>query len=195
MSAISVLAAAVSELAMALKPLGFRRRGFKLVRTGDEVVSLIEFQPSQQKTTQALTYVVNYGVVVPSLFLGGDLRRPEYTQCHWGGRVSGRDGKEAWWPVRENDVLEQVTARLKDVVDRDVLPALEGKQREADLIALWKAGRGPLLVEAQRLQFLAQLLHRAGRQHELAEVRAELERKAVNPFAIRALEKVRALGG
>jgi len=195
MSATSVLTAAVGVMASVLKPLGFERRGLKLVRTGDEVISLIELQPSRQKTAESLTFVVNYGVVVPSLFLGRDLKKPEYTQCHWGGRVAGVDGKEGWWPVRVDDAPEQVAVKLKELVDSNVLPALEGKQREADLIALWKTGRGPLLVEAQRLQCLAQLLHRAGRYQEVAEVRAQLEQKAVNPFAVRALEKVKALGG
>ena len=107
----------------------------------------------------------------------------------------GTDGREAWFPVRDNDAPEQIATLINQLLDRDVLPALESKQHESDLITVWKTGRGPLLVEAQRLQFLAVLLHRAGRHEELAEVRRALEQIANNPFAMRALQIVRALGG
>jgi hypothetical protein len=79
------------------------------------------------------------------------------------------------------------------LLERDALPALEGMQREGDLIALWKTGKGPGLAEAARLRFLARLLHRAERYEEVAAVRAELEQKATSAFVLHALEEVRAL--
>jgi hypothetical protein len=49
-------------------------------------------------------------------------------------------------------------------------------QTEGALIDLWASGRSPGLVEAQRVYFLARLLHRAGRREEFAREKANLER-------------------
>jgi hypothetical protein len=194
MTATSVLTAAMGTVALEFRKRGFQRRGLSLVRAGSEVVSLIELQPSTSKTPQKLTFVVNYGVIVPFLFQGRDLTKPIYTDCHWGGRAAGTNGSEGWWAVRETDEAARVAAEITDLLGRTVLPALEGKQCEADLIALWQTGESPLLMEARRLLLLAQLLHRAGRHQEVLAVRTELERIADTPFAIRALEKTRSLG-
>jgi hypothetical protein len=56
MSAQAVFTSAVAVAGATLKPRGFRRRGSKLTRTGDEVVSLIEFQRSRQSTAQDSTF-------------------------------------------------------------------------------------------------------------------------------------------
>ena len=104
MSAASVLSTAVSLVARGLKPRGFERHRLKLLRAGNEVLSLIEFQPGRDRTREMLTYVVNYGVVVPPIFRGMDPDDPAHTECHWRGRVlSAVDGREAWLPVRATD--------------------------------------------------------------------------------------------
>ncbi len=165
------------------------------MRAGDEVVSLVEIQTSRDATPHMLTFVVNYGVVVPSLFRGQDIENPTRMECHWGGRVNGRDGTEAWWPVRENDSADLVAANILRTVEDDVFPNMDSVQTESDLIALWKAGPSNILVEARKLEALAHLLHRAGRRAEVSEVRAQLERTATDSFSMRALERVRALEG
>jgi hypothetical protein len=195
MTARAVLSSAVKIVATALSDVGFWRKGLRLVRAGDEVVSLIEIQPSRDSTAHMLTFVLNYGVTVPGCFLGKDIESPTLMECQWGDRVNGRDGTEAWWPVRESDSIEGVAANMLRTIEADVFPKMEPVQKESDLIALWKAGPSNILVEALKLQFLAQLLHRAGRRAEVAEVRAELERTAVDSFSMRALERVRALEG
>ena len=73
------------------------------------------------------------------------------------------------------------------------LPALQGMQRETDLVTLWKTGKCPGLTDARRLLCLGQLLHRAGRYREVAETRAELERLPAGPFVSRAMEQLKAL--
>ena len=94
MSAQAVFTSAVALSGSALKRHGFRRRASKLTRTGDEVASLIEFQRSRDSTATSLTFVINYGVAVLSLLEleGGDAAKLWWTQCHWRGRVSGKDG-------------------------------------------------------------------------------------------------------
>ena len=195
MSAQAAFASAVSVAGSALKHHRFRRRGSKLTRTGDEVVSLIEFQRSRQSTAAQLTFVVNYGVAVRRLLAseGVDAAKLWWTECHWYERASGQEGVEAWWPVRDGDDPDRLAARLIELVTHDVLPALEAKQREADLVALWMTGRSPGLIEARRLQCLGQLLHQAGRHLEAVEIRVQLERLPDSPFTRRASEKLRAL--
>jgi hypothetical protein len=78
-------------------------------------------------------------------------------------------------------------------VEHEVLPALEEKQREADLVTLWTTGKSPGLVEARRLLCLAQLLHRAGRQAEAVQARVELEQLPESPFTQRASQKLKEL--
>jgi len=178
-----------------LKQRGFRRSGSKFTRTGADVVSLIEFQRSRGSTAVYLTFVINYGVAVLSLAHaeGVDTAKLWWTQCHWRARVSGKDGHEAWWPVRDDDDPNQLMARLTHLVEQEVLPALENKQREADLVTLWRTGKSPGLVEAQRLLCLAQLLHRAGRKAEAVQTRVELEHLPDSPFTLRASQKLREL--
>jgi hypothetical protein len=195
MSAQRVFASAVAMAGTALKRRGFRRRGSKLTRTGDEVVSLIEFQRSRQSTAVYLTFVINYGVAVVSLLEleGIDAAKLWWTQCHWRDRVPGEDGNEAWWPVRDGDDPGKLAMRLTDLVGRAVLPAVEEKQRETELVAMWTTGRSPGLVEARRLLCLGQLLHRAGLHPEAVQIRIELERLPESPFTQRASQKLRAL--
>lgn len=195
MNARTVLTAAASRVAAKLKVHGFQRRGLKFVRrvSDDGFVSLIELQPSRASTSQELRFVINYGVIVPSLFVGDNLSKPEYGGCHWGGRVSGKDGVEIWWAVRGEDDAEQLATRVTSVLEGEVLPALESKQRDDDLITLWKTGCSPLLVDSQRLFFLGMLLHNAGRRTEFEETTAELERKARDPFSLRAVSKLKGL--
>jgi hypothetical protein len=178
-----------------LKARGFERRGLKFVRraSGNGFVSLIELQPSRRSTSEQLLFVINFGVIVPSFFAGDDLTKPEYGGCHWGGRVSDKDGVETWLPVRADDDVEQLALRVTELLEHDVLPALEAKQRDEDLIKFWKSGQSPLLVDAQRLLFLGTLLHRAGRKDEFEEIKAELERKARDPFSLRAVSKLKEL--
>jgi len=194
-SAKAVLTAAAGKVAADLKARHFARRGLKFVHDSadGEFVSLIEFQLSRSSTSAQLSFVINFGVIVPSLFGGSDISKPEYTSCHWGGRVSGKDGVESWWSVHAADDVDQLTVRLNSVLEAEVLPALATMQREEDLIALWKTGRGPGLGEAQRLLFLATLLHRAGRRREFEETRAELEGKARDSFGLNALRKLNEL--
>jgi hypothetical protein len=195
MSAQAVFTSAVAVAGSTLKPRGFRRRGSKLTRTGDEVVSLIEFQRSRHSTAASLTFVINYGVAVLSLLEleGVDAAKLWWTQCHWHGRVSGSDGTEAWWPVREGDNPDQLATRLIDLVGRQVLPALEEKQVEASLVSLWMTGRSPGLTEGRRLLCLGQLLHRAGRHLDAVQVRVALEALPEGPFTRRATQALRAL--
>jgi hypothetical protein len=178
-----------------LKQRGFRRAGSKFTRTGGEVVSLIEFQRSRDSTAAYLTFVINYGVAVLSLAQaeGVDTAKLWWTQCHWQARVSGKDGHGAWWPVRDNDDPNELAARLTHLVEHDVLPVLEKKQREADLVTLWTTGKSAGLVEARRLLCLAQLLHRAGRQAEAVQIRVELEHLPESPFTVRASQKLKEL--
>jgi hypothetical protein len=196
MSARAILSVAVRKVGASVEPRQFERRGLKFVRRAEDgFVSLIELQPSRKSTPEKLLFVINFGVIVPSLFVGDDLANPEYGQCHWGGRVSNKEGVEIWWPVRADDDAEQLAARLAAVVKEQVLPGLDAKQREEDLIALWKTGRSPLLVDSQRLLFLGTLLHGAGKTEEFEQTKAELERKAVDSFALRALDKLKGLAG
>jgi hypothetical protein len=196
MSAKAVLTAAAGKVAAGLKARGFERRGLTFVRRAiDGFVSMIELQPFRKSTPEQLSFVINFGVIVPSLFAGDDLAKPEYGECHWGGRVSGKDGVEIWWPVRADDDVEQLAAHVTALMEQEVLPGLEAKQRDEDLIALWKTGQSPLLVDSQRLVFLGTLLHRAGRRAEFEQTKAELEGKVTNPFSLRALGKLKELDG
>ena len=194
LTAKAVLSAAAKKVGSDLRARGFRRTGLKFVRQGDEVVSMIQLQASRSGTAEAGTFVVNFGVLVPCLYIGQDIAKPVWTDCHWRERVS-RVGREAWFPFRANDDVDGLAARLTEIVEHDVLPVLETLQREEDLIALWKTGQGPGLGELNRLLLLGTLLHRAGRRSELSEIEAELELKADDAFARRALAKLRELDG
>ena len=189
----TVLSEATIRVADALKTLGYTRSGTRFIRRGTEVLSLIELQTSRSSTNNELSFVVNFGVVVISLTEGSDLSKPTYTDCHWGSRVSGQDGVERWWTVRVEDSPAELAEMLESVLRREVLPALESKQTEEAMIALWQTGRSPLLVEAQRLLFLGLLLHKAGKCSELVAVRSELELKARDGFGSRALDKLKGL--
>jgi hypothetical protein len=86
MTAAAVLTASERMLASQLTPRGFRRNGHKLVRVGSEVVSLIEFQPSRDRAANYLTYAVNYGVFVLSLFPGSPLEQLQDPRA-WRSRI------------------------------------------------------------------------------------------------------------
>lgn len=187
-----MVSTAARAISARLSPLGYRRRGIRFVRQGRELISRIELQIQRGSTTEEAWFAVNYGVVVVAL-AGSDLPTPTHTDCHWGARVCGEDGVERWWRVRDTDHPDELANRLLEALEGSVLQALDTMQTEADLIALWKTGRSPLLVEAQRLLFLGMLLCRAGRKEELEAVQLELESKAHNLFAVRALERLKAL--
>lgn len=196
MNAKGVLAAAAQRVAVTLKDRNFKRRGLKFVRSpNDGFVSLIELQSSRKSTSEQLSFAINFGVIVPVLFGGEDLTNPNYTECHWGGRILSNDGIEAWWSVRAHDDVEQLAARLTALLTQDVLPRLDAMQLDDDLVSLWKTGQSPLLAEVQRLLFLGTLLHRLGRREEFEEVKADLECKARDSFSQRAIAKLKALDG
>ena len=157
------------------------------------VLSLIELQISRTTTANELSFAINFGVIVSSLTENNELTKPTYTDCHWGGRVCSQNGIELWWNVHGSDSSTELAERLETVLDRDVLPELDAKQTESALIALWQTGRGPLLVEAQRLLFLGLLLHKAGKYSDFLKTRTELESKVHDGFGMRALDKLKGL--
>lgn len=193
MTAKQILSQTAREIGAGLDSQGYRRTGSLFVRRGEEVISLIELQPARGATAQELSFAVNFGVLAISLLDGEEPAKPTYTDCHWGGRLCGADGVEQWWTVRDTDLPSQRAQELLAVLNRDVLPVLHGMQTERALIELWQTRRSPLLVEAQRLLYLGRLLHRAGRYDEFAAVRSELEDKAREGFALRALQRLRDL--
>jgi len=152
---------AVATVGSALKQHGFLRSGSKFTRTGREVVSLIQFQRSRDSTAACVTFVVNYGVAVLSIAHaeGIDPAKLSWTDCQWQARVQGKDGREAWWSVRDGDDPNALAGRLTHLVEEEVLPALEQVQHEADLVTLWTSGKSPGLGDARRLLCLARLLH------------------------------------
>ena len=157
-------------------------------------MSFIELQPSRRSTQEEISFVINFGVIVPSLFVGDDLTKAEYGGWHWGGRVSGKDSVEIWWPVRARDDVEELAARVTMLLKQEVLPALDGKQREDDIVALWKSGRSPL-VDSQRLLYLGTLLHRAGRRDEFEQTMAELERQGEGSLLAPSVGEAQGTGG
>jgi len=193
MTAKHVLSSATSEIAAGLETLGYRRAALRLMRRCPSVTSLIELQIARGATSETLSFVVNFGVVVNGLVESGESTRPTYTDCHWAARLLGGDGVERWWPVRDGDSAGILARQLGEALERDVLPALESMQSEDALIALWQTGRSPGLAEEQRLLFLGLLLWRAGRRDEFLRVRTELETEARDSFGLRALAKLMAL--
>lgn len=197
MDAKTIFKEVARSVASLLAGYGFQKRSLKFVRKFDDgdVVSLIELQRSRRSTSEQLLFVINYGVVVPRLYLGFDLTKPEWTECHWGHRVSDEQDKEIWWPVGAGDDAENVAARVRAAIQDQALPALESKQRVEDLIALWKTGQGRGLSEMQRLRSLGILLHDAQRRDEFEAVKAEVKRSAREEFGLRVLEELEALDG
>jgi hypothetical protein len=194
-SAQDVFAAAVAVVGPVLKQRGFRRRASKFTRMGEQIASLVEFQRSRDSSSRHLSFAINYGVAALSLLQveGVDGAKLWWTQCHWQHRVAGPDGREAWLSVRDTDDPNELAARLTPLVERDVLPVLEEKQSEADLVRLWMSGQCGGLVDARRLLCLGRLLHRAGRRAEAVQVRLELEQLRESPFTLRASEKLREI--
>jgi hypothetical protein len=141
MSAQCVLTAAVSKVSRALVARGFKRKRRTFVRRGvDDVMSLIQIQASRRSTAAELVFVVNFGVVVPVLYVGEDLHNPAFGGWHWGRRIADERGVEIWWSVRADADADDLAARLTSRIEREVLPALDALQREEDLIELRRRG-------------------------------------------------------
>jgi hypothetical protein len=193
MSAKSILTEAARIISLALKDRGFKRVGLKFLREGEEVASLIEFQMSRTGVVDKGSFVINFGVIVPVLFVGQDLTKPTYFDCHWSARVSDEEGVEIWWTVRSSDDPRELAIKLTEILERKVFASLDSIQREADLIEIWQTGKGRGLTEAGRLLSLGILLHRARRHSEAADVRKALEQKAKSSFDQRAVRQLREL--
>ena len=85
MNAQVVFRSAASRLAAFLKVRGFKRQGQKFVRRPvDGLLSMVEVQWLREPTGEKIWYVIDFGVIVPSLSADDELHEPQYGSCHWG---------------------------------------------------------------------------------------------------------------
>ncbi len=178
-------------IAPELKGRGFTRRGLTFRRVGDEVLSLIELQPSR-RTNGELRFAINYGVAALALLEDRDPASIIWTGCHWRRRVDGA-GQERWFHVDAGKDPGELTAVVRTVLAEEVLPAIDAVQSAATLIEIWQSGRGTGIGEGFQLLCLGRLLLAQGRANEIAPVIAELESLRETDFVRHALRESRAL--
>lgn len=86
-------------VALALAPLGFRRKGQVFFRQLDEVAHIVSLQSSTSSTASVLKMTVNLGVWVSSLAEDGS--KPDLWSAHWRERLGYLMPQriDYWWEV------------------------------------------------------------------------------------------------
>lgn len=141
-----------------LRDRGFRRSGFRFVSSRDEVVHLIDFQRSRERTT-CDRVTLNLGVASRRLLELDprlDPNSPSIETCHWRIRL-GRlldPPRDLWWDLCDNSSAEAVSAELIDLLERYGLPRLTSLPSDNALVREWATGVGVGITRVEREAFM-----------------------------------------
>ena len=163
----------IKRVGAKLKPKGFTKKGNSFYLNRSNNVGLIEFQKSRDSTKDAILFTVNIGVLSTQLekILGkGNTVYPVTTDCHWWERVGFLmpEKTDFWWEIDSATSLDLIYLQIDEVIDKYLLPLLEGTLSDDQLILCWSSGKQNGINEFQRHLYYTTLLQVYGKK-ELPE--------------------------
>jgi hypothetical protein len=192
-----------SIISPSLKNYGFHIQNNSFFKTIGNNVGIVDFQKSNNKEIDKLSFTVNIGVVSYNLlkFINQEeeIRKLEIWDAQWNVRLGQLmpEKKDTWWAINESTNVEQLGRDLLDVIVNLALPEINKYISDGGLRDLWLSGKSPSLTDLQRLMYLSYFLKTIGPTELLGKTTQELERISFNkPTAVTAkvfLEKLEKL--
>lgn len=186
-----------------LKNHGFQIQNNSFFKTIGKNVGIVDFQKSNNKEIDKLSFTVNIGVVSYNLLKFTnqveEIRKLDIWDAQWNVRLGQLmpEKKDTWWAIHESTNVEQLGRDLLDVIENLALPEINKYIRDDALRDLWLSGKSPSLTDLQRLMYLSYFLKTIGPIELLGKTTQELERISFNkPTAVTAkifLEKLEKL--
>jgi hypothetical protein len=183
-----------------LKGHGFTKKSttFYVCREGNW--GLLNFQKSQESSTEAVYFTINLGVsstrIREFLDKGKKTRPAAIDECHWKTRVGFilPDKKDTWWKIDEHTRLESIFAEIRAIILNKGIPEIMSHISDESLMLDWLGGTSEGLTNLQRYIYLTTLL-KINNKPNLSEVISEFKKFAeANSLEHRAKIHVQNLG-
>lgn len=149
----------LEDSAEILKVRGFVRRGpvFRLVNRNK--CGIIEFQRSDESSSEKVVFTINLGIVCGELLDSGpsSAAKSHIIDAHLRQRLGMLlpDRSDKWWEASPDraSVAQEIVGLLSTVA----VPYVESHMATEALIALWESGQSPGLTAVQRTRYLSKL--------------------------------------
>lgn len=188
-----------SAVTAVLRPHGFTRHGTRWLRDLGEVVWLVQLQRGSWNTGDSVVFRPYFAVLVPDVqrLLGDDLDKPASYQrgVVYGSlaevgprRLRVMLKRSVSYQVSASDppaAAEQIAARLREQLEQDVLPFLDGLRSLADALAYLEAPKRPTTDphDPLRLLYVAALHAVLGHVEQARAALADVEGRVGESWA------------
>lgn len=152
------------DISKGLKEIGFTKKSDTFYIYKSNKWGLINLQKSKNSSNDIVSFTINIGICSNSLRRTVDHSqidtKPEVEKCHWNARIGSlmTGSPDFWWQLSNSSTLEQaakdVIASIKDIV----LPAIDKRISDEDLIKEWMEGNYAGTTQVKRYVYLTTLL-------------------------------------
>lgn len=137
---------------------GFKGSGGVFRRLENGNCGIIEFQKSDESTSDETKFTVNLGVVCGKLFdrCFTSLEKVRVMDAHLNVRIGWflPGSPDKWWKLRAGEPSERIALDVYGILKDDGIPYLLRFMNVQELVSLWHSGESPGLTEIQRVRIL-----------------------------------------
>lgn len=198
---MDILKEILKELSPLLKEFDFVKKGNDFYKVSEKNYGIVNFQKSLDSTKEGIKFTVNFGVYSGILgeLLGGynNVIKPRVYDCQWQARVGTfmHGSPDYWWFVKISDNIDGVISELKEAVQNIIVPELNKRLSDEDLIKSWINEKHAGTSAAGRFIYLTTLLKAKGDFNTLNQViETFMKESEGKPDATRAKEHLKEIG-
>ncbi|RFS26229.1 DUF4304 domain-containing protein [Chitinophaga silvatica] len=156
----------LSNVSQTLKEAGYKKKGNSFYSNQKNNWGIINFQKSKSSNEDTLKFTINYGVCSSVLRKVVDYNtsneKLDVADCHWQARIGTLmpGAPDFWWTTSDkqlNQTVDEVITALKN----NVLPEINKRISDKDLIEVWMSDQYPGTTELNRFRYLITLLKEA----------------------------------
>ncbi|MBT2559830.1 DUF4304 domain-containing protein [Pedobacter sp. ISL-68] len=189
----------IKQISPFLKQMKFVKKRNTFYLKSDKNFGIINFQKSRESTNDLVRLTINFGIY--SDILGEmdnvfDGSHPDVEDCHWSARVGAfMPGMPDYWrEIGVSDDLTNVTLDVIASIQNLILPEINKRLSDEDLINNWINRDFTGTTEIGRFKYLTTLIKKKGDLETLNQVVEDFMQQSVGkPNASIAMEHLKEI--
>jgi hypothetical protein len=174
-SKMDIFKEVIKGLTPLLKHKGFAKKVNSFFIDLDKNYGVINFQKSKESNNEKIKLTINFGIysdVLGQSEYGDKNSIQKVEECHWRARIGDfMLGKpDFWWKISLSDNLEVLISSIKNNLENIILPEIEKRLTNENLINSWMNDPFAGTTEIGRFKYLSTLLKDTGDLSRLNEI-------------------------